>query len=568
VNPTSPLASPPAGPGSEPGGVALLRWALPVLLIALAYRASWHHGFLGDAAFLVRDNRFLTEGGHLWANLRHDYFWSSVEGMAIPYWRPGTKLAWLALARVFGSASALPFHLYALAVFALGAVGLQFLARQLGAGRGWACAAAVLYALHPAAVEPVSLIMATSDVVCASAAIWALATGMRWVRGGRWPWALAHGLALVVAFGSKETSVVLPPLLVAWMASAWLLRSESLDRRRALALAGGAGCLLAAYLALRAAALDGMPAPLLEVDPLRIFIGLGVYLRGLIPLRLATGVRSLSFEEARHGLALLLSAATWLALGAGVALALRQRAAGALTLLAWAVASCALVLLPVHMNVPGVEGKIPLADRWMLQAAAATSVLAALGMQRAAAQRHLGAVCWAATAAWALVTVGLAGRTHADYRDDLAFMAREERIYAATPEAFRTVQDRCRHHDRRLVARLVAGDLKGARGAVEAFPPSCVWTRERAVNQLSLLVALGDYGAALPVAEELLARADGDRRADGAVMLLGARVMIAHGRPAEAAALLDRAAATGVDARDLASLHALLARLRARDASG
>lgn len=230
----------------------LLQRALPLLLLALAYRSSWGHGFVSDAKFLIQHNTHLEHWGQLWANLSHDYFWSSAE-IHIPYWRPVTKAAWLALVCLFGK-SASAFHAYLLAWFAIGVVGVDVLARRVGASGWWSCFAATLYALHPVAVEPASLIMATSDVVCASAGLWTLITGLRWLAGGSWVWAVAHLAALALALGSKEVGVILPALMTLWavlearnptqrplrlwrLAPAWLLTLVYL-MLRALVLAG------------------------------------------------------------------------------------------------------------------------------------------------------------------------------------------------------------------------------------------------------------------------------------------------------------------------------------------
>jgi hypothetical protein len=429
--------------------------------VALAYRASWAHGFLGDGKFLIRDNLFLDQWRYAWGNLSHDYFWSS-SGNAIPYWRPLTKLGWLLHAQLLGK-EALGFHLVLLGWFALGVVGVQRLARDFGLPAAWSGAAALLYGLHPAAVEAASVVMASSDVICATAVTWALVTGRRWLLGGRWPWGAAHAAFALLALGSKELGVLVAPLLTLWVVLEWWLAPGERPLRAArLPLAW---VLVAIYAVLRAAALGESGASGLAPDPLRIFLGLGVYLQGLVPFRLDSGVHSISRAEALSPSTWVLAGAAWLALAVSAWGLMRRRAVAPLLLLAWAVGSLLPVLLVEQLHVPGVAGKFALSDRWLLQAAAASSIFWAMGLAQCA-RRPAGALAGVvACSAWVLASVALAGESHGFYRDDLAYLEREERGYAATPEAFRTEQDHCRHHDRRAVRAMAGHDLSAAVGA-------------------------------------------------------------------------------------------------------
>src|SRR4051794_14046647 len=123
------------------------RAALPsaLLVTALAYAGSLGYGFVADARFLIQDNRYLDSWTWLRDTLTHDYFWSS-SGATIPYWRPLTKLGWLVEARLWGR-SAAAFHAVQVAWLLLAVAGVYALARQLGVGRRWAWAAALLFGL-------------------------------------------------------------------------------------------------------------------------------------------------------------------------------------------------------------------------------------------------------------------------------------------------------------------------------------------------------------------------------------------------------------------------------------
>ncbi len=134
-------------------------WWLPALVVvAVAYRTSPTFGFVGDAGFLIEQNRFLDSLSQLWGNLTHDYFWSS-SGNHIPYWRPLTKASWLLEVAAWGRNPA-GFHVVQVAWLLVGVAGVQALARALGVSRLWAALAGLMFGLHPVAVEPTCLIMA------------------------------------------------------------------------------------------------------------------------------------------------------------------------------------------------------------------------------------------------------------------------------------------------------------------------------------------------------------------------------------------------------------------------
>jgi hypothetical protein len=76
-------------------------WLLAPAAVLFAYRGVGRDGFLGDARFLIAENRYLQDLSYLWENLRHDFFWSSL-GANIPYWRLLTKACWLLEVQLFG----------------------------------------------------------------------------------------------------------------------------------------------------------------------------------------------------------------------------------------------------------------------------------------------------------------------------------------------------------------------------------------------------------------------------------------------------------------------------------
>lgn len=473
------------------------RLALPlaVALVAAAWADLLRHGFVADARFLIADNRYLDAWSRWRATLAHDYFWSS-SGASIPYWRPLTKLSWLVEAQLFGRGSALPFHAVQLGWILTATAGVGVLARRLGAATPWVALAALLFGLHPALVEAGCLLMARSDVVVVACMVWALVGWLAW-RAADSParargWAGVHVVALAAALASKETAVALPLVVTAW---AWA------ERPHRWATVAPAWLATLAYLAARAHVLGAMPRG--AIDPLRIFVGVGVYGWGLLPLRIATGVRNVSLAEA-HGAAMpIMAAVVWLALGAAVTLALRRRAATALGLLTLAVASLLPVLVGPTPSVPGITGKLAFADRWLVTAAAAASVGLVLGAARLPLRaRRLVAV---ALAAWCLAAIAVAPIAHGYYKSDTTLLDREDQAFDETPARWRTVEDRCRFGERQLARAVSRGDADEAVRLVEQAPAECPPDQSARFNLASVLVQRGRFAEARPLADALVA---------------------------------------------------------------
>ncbi|MGB8296332.1 MAG: hypothetical protein WCG85_12970 [Polyangia bacterium] len=200
------------------GSLGWLTWALPVVLpvlaVLIAYRESPWFAFISDDVFLIPANPLLRGTGALWQNLTHDYFWSG-SGNSIPYWRPVTKGSWVLEFALWGGWSG-GFHLDQVAIHLMGVLGVVYFVRRLDGGPVGACVAGLVYGLHPDLIEPTCSVMARSDVAVAAASIWTVVTWLRWTQTGRAAWAVAHGLGLMLALGSKETAVVLPAVLALW----------------------------------------------------------------------------------------------------------------------------------------------------------------------------------------------------------------------------------------------------------------------------------------------------------------------------------------------------------------
>jgi hypothetical protein len=525
-------------------GLAVLAWLLPLLLTVLAYRASLGFGLVGDAVFLIRDNAFMREWGDLWGLVTHGYFWSS-SGEIIGYWRPLTKASWL-VETLLGGGSPAVHHLVQIAWLLVGITGVQALGRDLGLPRVHAAAAAALVGLHPATIEAACLVMARSDVVVMAAMVWAILLWRIAWRTGRTRWGALHLLALGVALGSKEVGVVIPAVLgLVWAVE----RGWRTGWRRSLVALGPPVALTLVYLVLRGAVLGDGSGARLALDPLRWFATGGAYLAGLAPFRLETGVRNLPVAEAMSAPAILRHATAW-AVFVAIAAWVAHRGRRQLPLVGWMALVMAPVLLVEAINVPNVDGKFPMADRWLFHAVAPAALLFA-GLAAELRGPWASRLVGAAFCLWVVASLAVSGDTHHWYRDSRSLLERDAAAYAATPEAFRTPQDRCVQFERLLLVDIWdAGDraIEDLDGRLRVYREElgCVPGDDLRFNLASHHVRRGEYLRARPLLRALL---EGGRlgREEATARLLAGVVEVHAGDPGQGLVLLAAARGLGLE---------------------
>lgn len=430
-------------------------------------------------------------------------------------------MSWLLEVNAFGRRP-LFFHLVQIAWFLFAIGGVARLGRELGLQRRWAMVAATMFALHPAASEPAALIMARSDVVATACMVWALAMFAWYRRTGR---GLAlHTVFFVLALASKESAVIVAPLVTVWVVT---------DRRRVAAIAP-AWAAVVAYLLLRRWAIGRLSAIEPTFDVLRIFAGGGHSLAALAHLGPTTELRNLSRAEAAARW--MVAAPAWLAFGATLFCGRAPR-----LLAAWIAGSLAVVLLPKTMWVPNTAEKIALADRWLLPAVAAFALLIAVLLQRFVRgrfARHALIVF----AGWTAISIGWAGVVRASYRNDDTMRELDERVYADTPEEFRTLEDRCRSRDRAIVAEISRDPARAlALDDARECPPSAT----SLIHRISALTRLGRWSEAKPLVDQLLARHDFEGRERAPAAYLAGLVALETGDAALAEHRFLRAQAFG-----------------------
>ncbi|HTM46716.1 MAG TPA: hypothetical protein VL137_17295, partial [Polyangiaceae bacterium] len=470
----------------------------PPLLIAAAivcaYRTSLTFQLIGDAEFLIKDNRQMDSIGNWWTVVSSDYF-DATHGEHIGYWRPLTKLSWL-LETVLGAHNSAVYQAVQIAWLVVGALGILRLSTLLGSPRSLGLVGALLFGLHPALIEPACLVMARSDLVCGACVIWSLAGWWSWRKGlSRWP--ILHSAAAAGALLSKETGVILPVVLLAWELSG----TEPMRRRLSAAYRYllPAVSLLGVYLLLRAQVLGSVASVAINLSPSRLLALCGAYAQGLLPLPLESTVRNMSYAEAKS---------VWSILRGSIALA---TAVGALELsrryfrvgiglLAWAAGSLALVVLPAQMHVPGGATQIVAADRWLLHAVAAVAVALPLLAERYLSLRGRLAA-WVVTGGWTILAVATGPVVHAPYTDGISLLDLDDQAFLATPERFRTAEQACHFLERDLLRKRLAGDLPSALQLLHDMERSqCIVSNAR-LSLLQPLLQAGNFADARQIAD-------------------------------------------------------------------
>ena len=245
-------SNPPAAPLSVRYPLLLL--VFPAWLALLFYLPTLTHGFVWDDTYFLRDLPYLRDPALWWQALQEPLFVSR------NYFRPLPLLTFMVEARLGGS-QAWVFHAVNVVLHMLNTTLVIILARSVLSSdrRGvWvASGVGVLFALHPALVENVSWISDRFDLLMASFILVALCAecGVR----NTWRRDLLQALSLLGALLSKETGIVMLPLLLLWQVflqmdsgTGWAgMGRGALARWR---LWGGLLIAVAIYLALRHAA--------------------------------------------------------------------------------------------------------------------------------------------------------------------------------------------------------------------------------------------------------------------------------------------------------------------------
>lgn len=181
-------------------------WLLSVVGLVLGRAVSGDYVY--DDLVLVVDNPGLADPWDLRALLTEPLY-----GVEQGYWRPLTAVV-LAWGKALGGAPAL--HGIALVLHAAVALQVALLGRDLGLRPLVAAAAATLFAVHPAVVEPTAWIASINDPLSVLGALLALRAHLAWRERGARGVPVAAVTWFFLALLAKENALaILPVLLVA-----------------------------------------------------------------------------------------------------------------------------------------------------------------------------------------------------------------------------------------------------------------------------------------------------------------------------------------------------------------
>ncbi len=405
-------------PSAPPGALAVLSFALPLLIGLLAYSSTLSFDFVWDDHHLVVTNTLLRQPSLI--HVLTSDFWQ--EGERTDFYRPLVSLSYFGEFRLWGlvptgyHAANLAWHL--LAVAAVSWAGLILFGSVFAAA-----VSGMIFAAHPVHSEPVAFIAGRSDLMAGALVVNAVCL---YLRGRQRSSVLLFGGALL----SKETAVILPLLLLladrlvteprdGWTAAVSRLRPF-------LVLAGS-------YLALRwmvlgapvARGVDGTPMAarlVIALNTLGDYLQLAVLPVPAIPDRIPDSIPS------GHTLATALVLVVLLAL-AWVA---RHVSPVPLFLLGWFL----LTLVPVSPLVPGQPPRI--AERYLYLPSAAVAWFAGWAVAALAKTRpgRAPVVRLAGAGLVAALVLGALGATVSraeDWRDDESLFTR---MAAAEPRSY------------------------------------------------------------------------------------------------------------------------------------
>ena len=224
------LKRPPAGragetAGERPSGKGLRTFSTPLTLVALIVLMLVAHfplrtsDYIQDDHLAYEENAIVKRGDV--GEILSTTYWEGAEGQDRSLYRPWVILSFAAEYGLFGQPVSGFSHLVNLVAHAAVIALLWLLILRLG-GRYWeATAAAGLFAVHPLHVEAVGGIVGRAELFAAGGgllALLAMTMADPWEQRGRarrWSWIAAGGLLL--ALGSKEVAIAIPPLMALLM---------------------------------------------------------------------------------------------------------------------------------------------------------------------------------------------------------------------------------------------------------------------------------------------------------------------------------------------------------------
>ncbi|MBI5233537.1 MAG: hypothetical protein HY880_04210, partial [Deltaproteobacteria bacterium] len=243
--------------------------ALLIVATSAVYAGSLSNGFVHDDHFVVEENIWITDTGHL-ADIFSSNVWNfTTDSHGSNYYRPTLHLFLLAAHHIFGP-EPWGFHLMSLALHCLNVI-LVFLivSRLCPGGSLLPFFSAILFSIHPVNTEAVSWVSSLSDLAYALFYLLSFRlhlTALELKGAPRFLTLSLSALSLFFSLLSKETALTFILLI-----SAYDYLNERLSPKKTILYAPYLAAVLA-YLALRIYSLGGFVETNLSVSPVAALI--------------------------------------------------------------------------------------------------------------------------------------------------------------------------------------------------------------------------------------------------------------------------------------------------------
>lgn len=189
---------------------------LIVILSTLIYTQSLFFDYTNfDDDVLIRDNYIFTQNiGNVFQAFRQDVFSPSQSSL---YYRPLFTLMVMADAHMYGL-SLWGYHLTNILLHICASICILFFFRRFFSQEVLASIGALLFAVHPALARAVAWLPARVEILLLVFSIGSIMMAGRYQERGLYRYGFLSTLFFIGALFTKETAIVLFPLLVLWMA--------------------------------------------------------------------------------------------------------------------------------------------------------------------------------------------------------------------------------------------------------------------------------------------------------------------------------------------------------------
>ncbi|MEO7319646.1 MAG: hypothetical protein ABIZ56_11710 [Chthoniobacteraceae bacterium] len=228
-----------------------------IVATLFVYWPAQRNGFVWDDTAIVQRDPLIRSWRLIPEGFRHFLF---IDATASNFYRPLQRVSFT-MDYALWDRSAGGWHLTSVYLHLAAAVALFFLAETLTASRGWACAIAVLWAIHPLHTSAVTYIAGRADPLQALFGFAGLALALKSL-GARRAWLLGGGAAVCFlgAMLSKEAGV---SAILIWFA---MLAWHRVPRAVWVKWIALGAVVVAVYCALRFTA-ENTPPPKQDVPP-------------------------------------------------------------------------------------------------------------------------------------------------------------------------------------------------------------------------------------------------------------------------------------------------------------